>query len=263
MLRLAGMTLAALLVGRAALAQEIVTDVNIVTGLDISYSVDFTLMEIEREGMAKALRDPRVLQAIMAGRHRRVGFAVFAWNHDNFPSLLSWTVIASREDALATSSAIAARQLTGADFEGHKKNTWFLDRFTDLSQAIDHAAQMLAAAPFAADRMVINMVGNGEDNVGEEAGFARDRFVGRGGRINGMVLGVDPVGMEYYRQEVIGGPGAFIVATGDTEDMADAFVRKFVGDIVAGNRAQIFVAEAAAAAAGAKDAAARGGPDHP
>lgn len=69
---------AALLCSRLGLADEIVTDANIVTGLDISYSIDPDDMRLEIEGMARAIRSPEVLRAIQGGTHRRIGFAVFA-----------------------------------------------------------------------------------------------------------------------------------------------------------------------------------------
>jgi hypothetical protein len=92
---------------------------------------------------------------------------------------------------------------------------------------------MARTAPFAASRSVINVIGNGKDNVAEDAGPSRDRVVEGGGTINGLVLGNDPVATDYYRQQVIGGPGAFVMTVTDTATLADAFVRKFIGDIVA------------------------------
>ena len=78
-----------------------------------------------------------------------------------------------------------------------------------------------------------NIVCNGEDNVGEDSGMARDRFVARGGTINGLVLGNDAAMVEYYRNRVIGGRGAFVMSISHDTAMTDAFVRKFIGDIVA------------------------------
>ena len=92
---------------------------------------------------------------------------------------------------------------------------------------------MLLAAPFGSERSTINIVGNGEDNVGEDAGGARDRFVGGGGTINGVVLGADPAMVDYYRQQVIGGRAAFVISADDSASIADALVRKFIGDVVA------------------------------
>lgn len=223
----------ALLIGRAAPAEGIATDVNIVTGLDISNSVDFDDMKIELDGMARAISDPRVLAAIRAGEHRRIGFAVFAWHHNQFPMIVSWALIESENDAREASRAIESRQLVEVELEGRAQTEWYIGRLTDLSQAIDRANEMLLAAPFKADRAVINIVGDGKDNVGEDAQIARDRFLESGGTVNGAVLSADPVVIEYYRQRVIGGAGAFVTSTADSATLVDVFIRKFIGDIVA------------------------------
>jgi hypothetical protein len=224
----------AALLWRTAAAEEIVTDVNIVTGLDISNSVDFAEMKVELAGMARAIRDPAVLAAIRTGRHRRIGFTVFAWHHQQFPVIVSWTLIETADDAREAARRIEARQLVNPELEGRAQVEWYIGRLTDLSQAIEHADRLLAAAPFKAGRAVINIVGDGKDNVGEDAQGARDRFVAGGGTINGIVLGDDPAILDYYRGQVVGGRGAFVMSAAESPTLADAFVRKFIGDIVAG-----------------------------
>jgi Ca-activated chloride channel family protein len=214
-------------------AEPVATDVNIVTALDISESMSSEEIRLELWGVSQAIRDPRVLHAIQAGVRRRIGFAVFAWHHDQFPVVVSWTAIGSWEDALQAAHAIEARTLVNVAAESREHEEWYIGRLTNLSQAIDHASRMLLTAPFASDRAVINIIGNGDDNVGEDAGVARDRFVTRGGTINGLVLGVDAAMVEYYRREVIGGRAAFVMSTAEESTIVDAFVRKFLGDIVA------------------------------
>jgi hypothetical protein len=223
----------ALLAMRASIADQIATDVNIVTAIDISNSVSMDEMNVELDGMAQAIRDPRVLQAIQAGRQHRIGFAMFAWHHDQFPTIVSWTTIASDEDMVSVSRAIAARKLINTELEGRAQVEWYIGRLTDLSQAIDHASEMLQAAPFASDRTIINVVGDGEDNVAEDAYVARDRFVKTGGTLNGVVLGDDPKVIEYFQHRVMGGPHAFVMATSDAPSLVEAFARKFLGDIIA------------------------------
>lgn len=218
---------------RAGFADQVATDANIVTGLDISNSIDLDYMKIEIAGLAQAIRDPQVLQAIKAGPHHRVGFAVFAWHHDQFPTVVSWTLIDSDRAALAVSQAIEARQLVDVELEGREQVAWYIGRLTDLSQAIDHANELLRTAPFAGTRSVVNIIGNGEDNVGEDAGFARDRVVAAGGTVNGVVLGSDETALEYYRQQVVGGLGSFVMSTGDAATLTQVMIRKFLHDIIA------------------------------
>jgi hypothetical protein len=222
-----------LVLTRPAVSADTATDANIVTGLDISNSISPHNVQRELIDLARAIRDPRVMTAIKAGRHGRIGFAVFAWHHGPFPSVAPWMIIASPQDAEIAARAIEARQLIDLELEGRAQTEWYIGRLTDISQAIEHADAMLLEAPYRSDRAVVNIVGNGEDNVGEDPAMARDRFVGRGGTINGMVLGADAAMVDYYRNRVIGGRAAFVMSIGQSATMSDAFVRKFIGDIVA------------------------------
>jgi Protein of unknown function (DUF1194) len=95
---------------------------------------------------------------------------------------------------------------------------------------------MISMAPYAADRAVVNIVGNGEDNVGEEAQVARERFIPMGGTVNGVVLGADPLVFDYYRQQVIGGPGAFVISTGEATSLVEVLTQKFLNDFVVAAR---------------------------
>jgi Ca-activated chloride channel homolog len=235
MKRCTGMALLVLglaLAGPAASAGPM-TDANIVTGLDISNSVSQDEMLVELAGLAQAIRDPRVMAAIKGGKHKRIGFAVFAWHHGQFPAVVSWMTIASPQDAEIAARAVEARRLVNLELEGRAQVEWYIGRLTDLSQAIEYADAMLMEAPYAGGRAVINIVGNGADNIAEDSRLARDRFVARGGTINGLVIGGDTAMVGYFREQVIGGRAAFVMSIDQSAAMADAFVRKFIADIVA------------------------------
>lgn len=222
----------ALLCSSAAWADDIATDANLVTGLDISDSIDRKAMRFEIEGMAQAVRSPEFIAAIRSGRHGRIGFAVFAWHHNQFPEIVPWALIATEQDALAVAHRIEARLQVDVEMEARGKEAFYAGRLTDLSQAIDHATEMLHAAPYVAGRSIVNIIGNGEDNVGDDAQLARDRSVETGAVVNGVVLGGDPELVAYYRRQVIGGPGAFVMSTDGTAGMVEVMTRKFLYDIV-------------------------------
>ena len=141
---------------------------------------------------------------------------------------MSWTLVGDDRDARAVSEQL--RNVTPADF-GVSVDRMVEPRMTDLSGAIDHAAVLLLTAPFATDRMVLNVIGNGWDNVGEGPIYARDRLVGEGGTINGVILGEDPVLADYFRQNVIGGRGAFLISVRDKSAITDVLARKFLRDV--------------------------------
>lgn len=218
----------AVLAGRVGFADGIRTDANIVTGLDLSSSIEAPEALLQVDGIVMAIRSPQIVAAIQQGQHGRIGFALFVWADGNHPVLAAWRVIGSPEDAAAVSTEAAKqlRAIRGSDIVVR------LGALTDLSGAIDYGAEMLQAAPFATERRIINIIGNGVDNVGEHAWPARDRAVAQGITINGVALGRDRTIYRYFKREVIGGPHAFAFAASDPEHLVEVLARKFTTEIV-------------------------------
>ena len=91
---------------------------------------------------------------------------------------------------------------------------------------------MLRTAPSKADRAIVNIIGDGVDNMGEGPRVMRDELVAGDITIDGIIIGNDPVAIEYFRQHVIGGPTAFVLAVDNREKLVEVFARKFVTEIV-------------------------------
>ena len=221
---------AVLALAEPAAADDVVTDANIVTGLDISESVGRATMRLELEGIAAAIRSPEVLAAIRRGRAGRIGFAVFAWHHGQV-EVVPWTLISDARDAERVAAALEARLAVDADLEARRTSVWYIGRLTDLSRAIDHAARLFEGAP-ATERRVVNIIGNGPDNMGEEAAGARDRLIAAGATLNGVVIGHDPGTLAYFRDQVVGGSGAFLIAGDDPDALRGLLLRKFLWDLM-------------------------------
>lgn len=103
---------------------------------------------------------------------------------------------------------------------------------TSISGAIDHGMRLLAAAPFEAARRVIDVSGDGANNRGRPAAAVRDDAVAQGVTINGLpILEMEWRLDEHYRDQVIGGPRAFMIAVGRFEDFAPAVLRKLITEI--------------------------------
>lgn len=197
-------------------------DANLVTGLDVSSSIDPAELALQLEGMAAAVQSPEVLAAISHGRHGRIGFAVFLWSDGGFPLCGAWRLIGSAEDAAAAGEELRARcpaMVAEAGAGGQS--------LTNLSAALDEGGRLIATAPFASARDVVNIVGNGEDNVGSDALEARDRLVAAGVAVNGVVVGADPAVLAYYRAEVIAGGGRVAIGAKDASDLGRAMRLKF------------------------------------
>jgi hypothetical protein len=208
-----------------------VTDVDIVTGIDISDSVALADMRAQVDALAAAVRAPDFLAAVRRGRHGRIGFAVFAW-HRAQVEILPWTVIGSPAEAEAAARRLEARASQDVESRG-REGARFVGRLTDVSRAMDHAAA-LAASAGTGGRAVINIIGNGRDNMGEPAAPARARLLAAGATVNGVVFGGDPKVADYFGRDVAGGAGSFVIAAGSADSLAEVMHRKLLQDLVAG-----------------------------
>lgn len=224
--RLALLTLCGMLSCFQANAEEMSTDANIITGLDVSSSINAQETMLQIDGMAQAIRSPAIMAAIQHGRLGRIGFAIFVWADGEYPELVSWRTISTPEDAEATSQEITTRLQALLESSSRSVGT-----LTNLSGAIDHASQMLQQAPYASNRAIVNIIGNGEDNVGEDPQRARANLLAQGATINGVVVGGDPAVLNYYRQQVIGGRTAFVLPADKAENLVQVFALKFVSEI--------------------------------
>lgn len=205
-------------------------DVLLVLAVDVSRSIDEDEARLQRQGYAEALRDPMIHKAIAGGPLGAIGLAYLEWSGIEHQHLLApWTRLTGPEDAHAFASNIAAAPLT--------LGTW-----TSISAAIHYARGLFAAAPFAAERKVIDISGDGPNNAGAPAEEERDLAVRDGIAINGLPIMKDsvrsssavlePVPLDsYYRQSVTGGAGAFVLPAEDFGTFAQAVRRKLVLEI--------------------------------
>lgn len=209
------------------------TDANLVTALDVSDSIMRHEEWIEFAGMAHAIESDGFLDAVAAGSHGRVGFAAIVWSSAGPPDVIvPWTVIESKEDARRVADALrAAHQLHG--FAGRMGNGGgdAPARRTDVSAALEFSVDLLRAAPFVATREVINICGNGADNVYASPAAARARALAAGMVVNGLAIGARPGIADYYRAHVQGGAGSFVLEVADPEDVAAAMLEKFLRDL--------------------------------
>ena len=209
-----------------ATADELSTDANIITGLDVSSSINAQETMLQIDGMAQAIKAPEILSAIQHGPHGRIGFAVFVWADGDYPELVSWRIISSSQDAEAASQELTSRLQQILQTSAASVGT-----LTNLSGAMEHASEMLQSAPYATNRAIVNIIGNGEDNVGEDPQRVRAMLIARGTTINGVVVGGDPAVLDYYRHQVIGGRTAFVLSADRAETLVQVFAMKFVSEI--------------------------------
>ncbi|HEX7967650.1 MAG TPA: DUF1194 domain-containing protein, partial [Stellaceae bacterium] len=83
-------------------------------------------------------------------------------------------------------------------------------------------------------RRVIDVSGDGINNNGRAVTEARDAAVQTGITVNGLPILTEYPNLDtYYRENVIGGPGAFAVAASDFSSFGSAILSKLVREIAA------------------------------
>jgi hypothetical protein len=221
------------LIRRAAAADESPggeVDVLLLLAVDVSRSMDEEEAKLQREGYIAALHDGAVHDAIEGGAFGAIGLAYFEWSGPEHQKVVvPWTRVGGAAHARAFAGRLRAAPLG--------IGTW-----TSISAALDHARAMMAAAPFAAERHVVDVSGDGTNNSGAPVEEARDRAVDAGITINGLpvmkdpplrIPGAEPVRLDaYYREQVVGGFGAFVVPAEDFRDFGPAVRRKLILEIV-------------------------------
>ena len=234
MYRLARMLalLASLLVlGAPARAAEQV-DLLLVLASDVSRSVDTRKFELQRQGYAAALSNPRVIEAIRSGPNGRIAICFVEWSGSTSQKLvIDWTII---------SDTTSARRIGDQLLELPRS---FADR-TSISAGLEFAMSQLERAPFTAPRRTVDVSGDGTNNSGRDIATARDEALAKGVVINGLVILSDsplpwnpehtnpPGGLdEYYRRNVIGGPGSFVMVAENHNSFGQAIVKKMIAEI--------------------------------
>src|SRR3546814_6096522 len=98
---------------------------------------------------------------------------------------------------------------------------------TDIGEAVESAVARSLAAPFPTRRSVLNILSNGVDNDGPSPDAVRDHAIRLGMTINGIVFGPRADLPGYFRDHVIGGPGAFLMTVSEPADLPRALEKKF------------------------------------
>jgi hypothetical protein len=196
-------------------------DLALVLAVDASGSVSQQRFELQKQGYAAAFRDRRVLNAIRSGGTQSIAVTMFQWTGPRLHvQVAPWMAIRDEASANAVAAAIAAapRQLFGGG--------------TSISGAIDFSRLLLVAADYAPTRRIIDVSGDGSNNSGRSVTVARDEAVAAGVGINGLpILTVEPDLDVYYRDNVIGGPGAFMVPATSYDTFAQAIIKKLITEI--------------------------------
>ena len=207
---------------------EHTVDLELVLAVDISYSMDADELRLQRDGYMTAITSPQVIDAIKQGTHGRIAVAYIEWaGVENQGIPVHWHVIDSAESARAFADKLAEAPPNRA-------------YRTSISGGLLFSAKYFERNPNKGPRRVIDISGDGPNNQGHAVTWARDQVVAQGIGINGLPLVLKtPSNMsidvnnleEYYRECVVGGQGAFVIAVGDKSQFTDAIRTKLILEI--------------------------------
>src|SRR6201989_591819 len=139
----------------AARAAESV-DLLLVLAADVSRSVDAPKFQLQREGYAAAISDPRVIDAIRSGPNGRIAVCFVEWSGIGAQKVvIDWSIV---------KDAASARQFGDQLLEIPRS---FADR-TSISGGIEFAVAQLERAPFESGRRTIDVSGDGTNNSGRD-----------------------------------------------------------------------------------------------
>ncbi len=194
-------------------------DLALVLAVDSSTSVNYDEFNLQMGGLADAFRDGAVLNAIKAAAPNGIAVTLVQWSSPDRQALaFGWTKVRDAASAEAVARMIdLTPRLVG--YGG-----------TAISEAIDFSIRLLDGV--AAARRVIDVSGDGRNNMGGYFITATLRAMAAGITVNGLpILNEDPRLDSYYLSRVIVGAGAFVLVADDYEDFGRAIRLKLITEI--------------------------------
>lgn len=207
----------------AGMAEARCADLALVLAIDSSGSIDKSEYVLQRQGYANAFRTPTVLAALEGAG--TVDLSVVFWGDSAMPvQVLPWVRLDQGKGAerLAALIDAAPRQVNGNTAIG-----------TGLWVALD----LLDDPTRCAYRSLINVSGDRVESLGPRSDsvtlyVSRERARAEGVTINALAIS-DKNGVlaDWFRKEVITGPGAFVIQVTSFADFADAVAEKIAREI--------------------------------
>lgn len=196
-------------------------ELELLIAIDVSNSVSDDEFALQVHGIANAFQDRDVQLAIKRAGPRGIAIAVMQWAGDNQQvRALDWVRITTPLELNSLTSTILAmpRQFYGGD--------------TRIGNALLFGASDLQQNKFLSRRQVMDVSGDGGvENIGITR-FARDRAIALGITINGLAIENEVSDLNvFYRDNVIGGNGAFVITARDYVDFSNGIRRKLIREI--------------------------------
>ncbi len=194
---------------------------ELVLAVDTSVSVSTGEFALQMLGLANAFRDPSVLAAIRGAGENGIAVVLMQWGVGLQQRIaVNWTHV---RDAASAERFAHAIETSPRHFVGNG---------TAISRALKMAFTLFEENGFRGTRRVIDVSGDGRNNSGSQPGAMRDLIVAQGVVINGLaILDGDRALGRYFRSNVTGGQGSFVMTANTFADYAAAIRRKLLREI--------------------------------
>ncbi len=189
-------------------------DLALLLAVDVSGSVSRDEYRIQADGLAAALRDGLVAEALIKAR-ARVG--LLQWSGTSRQAVtIPWVPVESYADLEALAAQIEA-----------DKRQW-RDYSTAIGEALALGEALFDQVP-ACKRRVIDVSGDGASNEGVEPKARHAALRSAGITVNALVIeGSEPDLDIYFWENVITGEGAFMVTANGFAEYPAAIRRKLI-----------------------------------
>lgn len=192
-------------------------DLALLLALDISGSVDSNEYRIQRDGLALALKDGLVAQALLSANAQ---VAVMQWTGSTRQRItIEWTQINSFADAERLAGEVAVDPRVWRTFS------------TAIGEAMQAGLQ--AFEQVDCTRKIMDISSDGQSNEGPAPERIKDQMRAEGVVVNALVIeGADDDLTGYFWENVITGPGAFVVTANRFEAYPERIREKLIREIV-------------------------------
>lgn len=225
MIRVQYVAAPALLALAAASASATHVDIELSLLVDVSGSISSTEYNLQRQGYANAFSNPNFFNSVIhPGNSIAVNFV--EWSGAGQQSqLVGWTLIDSQAAANAFAAAILA---PARPYSGQ----------TSPGEALNYAAPLIFNNSYDSDKQVIDVSGDGSENVHNNAfvDAARNAALSAGvDQINGLAILGSEAGIDaWYAAHIQGGVGSFTNSVTGFADFGAAIAEKIQLEVQGG-----------------------------
>jgi len=195
--------------------------VAIVFAIDISRSVSPAEYIYQKNGLALALASPEI-QKLLSFYPDGIMATVTVWSGaSQQKQMVPWTLLQGRVSVIEFAQEVS-----------EMRRPYRFD-LTAIANALIHAGRMHIENPVRCDRLVIDISGDGVTSVIDQHPLRiAEGLAANGVIVNALVIaGSKPDPVRYYAEQVVRGPGAFMIVADGFQDFEESMLRKLMREL--------------------------------